>query len=182
MPDAVRADRCPVGDFVNVSVFDFIVRELKESAPGADRAAAAARIKAEQDAARQPDTKPLRACIVESQFSHVLSQLCAGAPGCLGIGVYDRSGLAIGLTSRGNLVPTYGFADEARWKALTRFEARESGADLDLPCAEAIDAGLECGGPHRLVAFSVFSDRALLGVATCIVATETRAGGTSAGR
>jgi hypothetical protein len=142
------AARCPVGDLTNVTVYRFLERELEEAAAeDGGRAATRELLAREAELLKQPEMKPPRASIVEGEMSHVLRTLCRGTAGCKAIGLYNRSGLAIALSSLdGNAAPL-GF-DDARWATLTAIG--EEGATLALTAAEA--EGL-AQGEHALVVF-----------------------------
>lgn len=160
--------RCPVGDGVNVAVYTFLVREMVAKTP-AGRDATRAALADEAKTLADPSLKPPRASIVESELSHVLTTLCDGTPGCVTAAIYDRAGLAIALSSSRSKVAPYGFRDDARWSALTLASLADSGGDFDVACDEARAASLPCAHDHRLVAFPVFDNRALVGLASCIV-------------
>lgn len=150
--------KCPVGDSVHVSVYGFLERELEEAAAeDGGRAETRAALAREAELLAQPDMKPRRASILESELSHVLEGLCRGAPGCKAIGLYNKSGLAIALSSIDAIAPL-GF-DDARWAALTAVPA--DGARLPITAAEA--EGL-AADRHALVVFP-----ARQGLALCIV-------------
>jgi hypothetical protein len=165
--------RCPVGDGMNVAVYGFLVREMAERTDGT-RAATRAALADEAAKLADPSLKPPRASIVESEISHVLTTLCAGTSGCVTAAIYDRGGLAIALSSQRSKVAPYGIGDDARWNALTATSIEDDGGDFELACDEAKAAALLCGRDHRLVAFPVFADGALLGLASCIVETHPR--------
>ncbi|HSK04842.1 MAG TPA: hypothetical protein VK932_26515, partial [Kofleriaceae bacterium] len=140
--------KCPVGDSVHVSVYGFLERELEEAAAeDGGRAETRAALAREAELLKQPDMKSRRASILESELSHVLERLCRGAPGCKAIGLYNRSGLAIALSSIEDALAPLGF-DDARWTALTAVPA--DGAKLPITAAEA--EGL-AADRHALVVF-----------------------------
>jgi hypothetical protein len=168
---ATAISRCPVGDGVNVAVYGFLVREMKERTSGTREATRAA-LKDEAATLADPSLKPPRASIVESEISNVLTTLCDGTPGCVTAAIYDRAGLAIALSSRRSNIAPYGFGDDARWATLTAKSLEAEGGDFELACDEAKASALPCGRDHRLVAVPVFADGALLGLASCIVETR----------
>lgn len=159
---------CPVGDGVNVSVYTFLVREMAER-KGGSRDATRAALADEAKTLADPSLKPPRASIIESELSHALTTLCEGTPGCVTAAIYDREGLAIALSSRRSKIAPYGIGDDARWTALTATSMADSGGAFELACDEAKAANLPCTREHRLVAFPVFDNGVLLGLATCIV-------------
>ncbi|MDB4954925.1 MAG: hypothetical protein JWO36_2494 [Myxococcales bacterium] len=171
--EASAIARCPVGDGVNVAVYGFLVREMAERASGSRETTRAALADETQKLA-DPSIKPPRASIVESEVSHVLTTLCDGTPGCVTTAIYDRSGLAIALSSHRSKIAPYGIGDDARWNALTASSIADGGGEFELACDEAKAAALPCNRDHRLVAFPVFADGALLGLASCIVETRPR--------
>ncbi|NVB79725.1 MAG: hypothetical protein HOV81_15115 [Kofleriaceae bacterium] len=167
-PAADATARCPVGDGVNVSVYTFLVREMAERTT-ASRDATRAAVADEAKTLADPSLKPPRASVIESEVSHVLTTLCEGTPGCITAAIYDRGGLAIALSSVRSKVAPYGIADDARWNQVTASSIAESGAVFDLACDEAKAATLPCTRDYRLVAFPVFDNATLLGLASCIV-------------
>jgi hypothetical protein len=167
-PPALPNLGCPVGDGVHVAVHEFLVREMAAATEVDSRAEVAERIQKEDEAAGQADIKPMRASLVESELSHVLTTLCAGTPGCTAAAVYDRSGLAVALSSLGGVVPPLGFADDARWQRLSAPELTD-GVRVPLECSEARAASLPCDAGHQLVVFPVYDEDSLLGLAACIV-------------
>jgi hypothetical protein len=157
-PRALLA-RCPVGDLVNTTVYQFLRRELADAAPeDRGRAATRAALAQEAELAKHPDMKPLRASLVETETSNVLSTLCRGTPGCTAIGLYNASGLAIALSSLDDHVAPLGFED-ARWAALTAVDA--AGAQLAVTAAEAAHLAVD---HHALIVFP-----AEHGLALCII-------------
>jgi hypothetical protein len=151
--------KCPVGDSVHVSVYGFLERELEEAAAeDGGRAETRAVLAREAELLKQPDMKPQRASILERELSHVLEGLCRGAPGCKAIGLYNKSGLAIALSSIGDAIAPLGF-DDARWAALTAVPA--DGAKLAITAAEAERLPAD---RHALVVFP-----ARHGLALCII-------------
>lgn len=92
-------DDSPIGDNSNVAVYDFIIRELLK----APRVSKKEIKKIEQEQFEilngQESLKPLQADIVETPFSHILGALCAYKKNCRGIGIYQKDGLAIGLST-----------------------------------------------------------------------------------
>jgi len=151
--------RCPVGDLVNTTVYQFLRRELAEAAPeDHGRSATLAALAQEAELLKHPDMKPLRASIVEAEISNVLSTLCRGTPGCKAIGLYNASGLAIALSSVGDHVAPLAF-DDARWAALTAVDP--GGAKLAVTAAEAERLAVD---KHALVVFP-----AEHGLAVCII-------------
>jgi hypothetical protein len=115
-PKAEPASTCPVGDGINVSVYGFLEREISE-AEDQGRTNTRAMLAREAELAKSPDMKPLRASIAETEMSNALTTLCAGAPGCRAIGLYNASGLAVALSSGKQIAPL-GF-DDKQWAQLT---------------------------------------------------------------
>jgi hypothetical protein len=151
--------RCPVGDQVNTSVYRFLERELQEAAAEDRGRDETRRLLAEQaELENQPEMKPLRASITESETSHVLETLCRGTSGCKAVGLYNASGLAIALSSLDGHFAPLGFED-ARWATLA--SAAADGARLAITPGEA---GRLAVDKHALVVF-----RAEHGLALCIV-------------
>jgi len=162
-PHVVTAP-CPVGDFVNTTVYRFLERELEEAAQeDGGRAATRELLAREAELVKQPDMKPLRASIIEGETSHILETLCKGTPGCKAIGLYNASGLAIALSALDDHIAPLGF-DDARWATLTAIDA--GGAKLALTAAEAEDLAAD---KHALVVFP-----AKHGLAICIIREVTR--------
>ena len=152
-------ERCPAGDLVNTTVYRFLERELEEAASeDRGRMETRALLVREAELLKQPDMKPLRASLIERETSHVLETLCRGTPGCKAIGLYNKSGLAVALSSRDDVIAPLGF-DDARWAALTAIGA--DGGTLELAAAEAEHLAAE---KHALVVFP-----ARHGLAACIV-------------
>jgi hypothetical protein len=125
--DLALAARCPVGDGTHVEVYGFLERALAEA--GGQRAEAKERLAHERELEKDPkNSKPQRASVAERELSHVLTTLCAGTPGCRAIGLYDKGGIAIALSSHRDVLAPLGFADDTRWSKLssaasgTRFE------------------------------------------------------------
>ena len=115
--------KCPVGDMTNVAVYSFLERELEDAAKhDQGRAETKALMRREAELRTQPDMKPPRASIIERELSHALTTLCNGSPGCHAIGLYNRSGLAIALSSKRTVVAPLGFSD-AVWAELRKANA-----------------------------------------------------------
>jgi hypothetical protein len=129
-PDPIAlAARCPVGDNTHVAVYGFLEREIEERNKGDRGRAAAKKLLAEEaELLKKPDMKPHAASIVESETSHVLTTLCAGAPGCKAIGLYTKSGVAIALSSQSDTIAPYGFDDDA-W---AKFSTTNEGETVEL--------------------------------------------------
>lgn len=117
VPDPAVTTRCPVGDGTNVEVYGFLAREIADA--GGDRATTKQRLAEEAALLKDKTMKPQRSSVVETETSHVLTTLCAGTPGCRAIGLYDRGGFAIALSSHRAYVAPLGFADDKRWAQLT---------------------------------------------------------------
>lgn len=147
--------RCPVGDQTHVDVYGFLEEALR--AAGGDRATTKQQLAYEVELLRARDMKPQRAGIVEGETSHVITTLCAGTPGCKAIGLYDRGGFALALSTHRDIVMPLGFGDDARWRQLSTAAA---GSLFPLIAADGADRGTT----GTLVAFPV--DGAL---AACIV-------------
>jgi hypothetical protein len=107
----------------HVAVYGFLERELADAAKDdKGRAETKALMKLEAELLKQPDMKPPRSSIVEGEMSHVLTTLCDGTPGCKAIGLYNKSGLAIALSSKGSTVAPLGFEDPT-WADLKKANA-----------------------------------------------------------
>ena len=157
--------RCPLGDGTNVALYGFLETAIAD-ARTQDRGRRATRellAREVADEASGIQVKPPRASIVESETSNILTTLCTGTPGCVAVGLYNASGLAMALSSRKAVAPL-GFGEDARWNQLLG-EARADGAIAELTCPEAKTAGLPCGGGHRYVLVRVPDG----GLALCIV-------------
>jgi hypothetical protein len=116
------AAKCPVGDHSFDDVYTFLQREIAESAREAGSTNETREIvRRDAELMKQPDMKPRRASTMETELSHALSTLCAGTPGCKAVGLYDKSGLAIALSSNTNTYAPLGFVDAA-WPKLQRAE------------------------------------------------------------
>jgi hypothetical protein len=166
---AQAAASCPVGDHVHVSVHDFIVREMEQQQVELSREQA--RILIEQDAqtARTPDLKSMWANLVETSFSHVLSDLCRANPACVSIAIYGRAGVAIGLSSIASVSEPYGVINDGRWATMSRQDHQYDGLVEPLSCADAVAAGLLCTTNYVSVAYPVYEEHRFLGVAHCIM-------------
>lgn len=98
--------RSPIGDNLHIPVYDFVLRELREheNIPSAE----IENIRKEEQQPI-PGNKPYTATVIESSFSHLLSTLCKGTPGCLSIGIYQKEGLLIGHGSLKDDLPSSAF-------------------------------------------------------------------------
>lgn len=165
----MAAMSCPMGDQVNVSVYDFIVHALEEGQTELSREQVKERVA--EDLAREgnPELKPWRASIIESPFSHLLGELCRAHPACVATAVYDRGGMAIGLSSAAGAIDRLGITDDARWASMSARGFADSGRVVPLSCADAAAAGLLCTTNYLSVAFPVHDEQQLLGVAHCIM-------------
>jgi hypothetical protein len=106
----------------NVAVYGFLERELQDAAKhDKGRADTKAIMRRDAELRAQPDMKPPGASIVERELSHVLTTLCEGRSGCRAIGLYNKSGLAIALSSKQTVAPI-GFSD-AVWSDLKKANA-----------------------------------------------------------
>ena len=87
----------PIGDNINVSIYDFILSELMKH-----QNVSKAQIKdieeQEKQSLKDPnDIKSYTADISETQFSHILTALCKGTANCRSLVLYQNDGLLIGL-------------------------------------------------------------------------------------
>jgi hypothetical protein len=104
----------------NVDVYGFLEREIAESSRHAESTDETRKTVTEQaEIEKQPDMKPMRAGLVESEIAHVLSSMCAGTPGCKAIGLYNKSGLAFAFSSNTTARLPLGFVD-AMWPKLVQ--------------------------------------------------------------
>lgn len=165
--DALAA-RCPLGDHQNVSVYDFLKRELVSWKPKKLSRAAVRELVA-REAARPKDQKPLRASVVETQLSNVLTALCGSEPTCVSTALYDPDGVAVALSAKAHSIDLVAVSDDAQWASMTKHDPSSDGRVVPLSCADAQVLGVSCTEPHWVVSFSVFNGDDLVGVARCVI-------------
>lgn len=87
----------PIGDSLNVSVYDFILDELikRQNITKPELEAIERDEKAHLE--KPNDIKPHIAGIFETSFSHILKTLCKGTEGCRFLELYQKDGLLIGI-------------------------------------------------------------------------------------
>jgi hypothetical protein len=175
-PSPELASLCPLGDHVNVSVYDFVAWELgrRKKAP-LSRDEVRGRIDRDAKARHQPDIKPERASIVESPVSNLISALCESHPTCISAAIYDADGLAFALSTKGKVIDAVGIGDDARWTAMTRPDNEQDGLVAPLSCDEAKTLGVSCKRKLFSTAFPIYVEGKLLGVARCLVEPKAAA-------
>jgi hypothetical protein len=122
LPSALNeaASSVPIGDNLHVAVYDFIVVALLKAKKVSQKEVK--RI-AQEEASILASSEPLKsheAAIMESSFSHILNALCAYKKTCKSICLYQKDGLAIGITSE-------------NWDEISKVRPRKSYATLSVP-------------------------------------------------
>lgn len=89
--------RTPLGDNLNVMIYDFIVDEIMKQQNISLKTLSNIH-QLDQDVKKDNSLKPYPVDVSETQFSNILAQLCKGAKNCQNLSLYQKDGLVIGIT------------------------------------------------------------------------------------
>lgn len=87
----------PIGDNINVSIYDFILAELMKHQDISKARLLDIKEQEKKSLEGSDALKSYTSEIIETQFSHILTTLCKGTDSCHFLALYQKDGLLIGF-------------------------------------------------------------------------------------